>query len=75
MKCPKCQNELRENVSLRRSIFKFKKIIIFFCPICEWENKKEFDISNKDYKIEELKLSEIPKAETKIRYIRENKNE
>ena len=52
MKCPKCeQGEVLMNISLS-GIFKKKKVITFYCPVCSFINKHEFELSVDDYELE-----------------------
>ena len=54
MKCPKCSEEIQEQISITGLIFK-KKTVNYFCPICNWENKREFSLSKQDVIAEENK--------------------
>lgn len=77
MKCPICdKGELKENISIKKSFFKTKKIFTYFCPVCSWEKKHEFDMSKEDLDIDILERSNLEKK-TKISYDtkREEKNE
>jgi len=45
MKCPKCKKgELQEHISIK-GVFKSKKVYTYFCPLCNYKNKKEFPYS------------------------------
>ena len=58
--CPACNGAgIRKEVSLRGTIFKRKKVITFYCPLCHFENKKEFELSRDDYEAEILKKRKI----------------
>jgi len=45
MKCPKCKNcELKENTAYI-GMFQVKKIVTYYCPLCDFKNKVEFPSS------------------------------
>lgn len=74
MKCPECRKgEIKEQVSLK-GFFKKKKEVTYFCPICGWENKKEFRLSNEDIELEKFERMNKPK-ESIQRYYSERKEE
>lgn len=62
MICPKCNKaELKEHISIGKSLFCYKKEVTSFCPICEFQSKKQFKISEEDARIEnEIRLN-LPK--------------
>jgi len=48
MNCPKCKNgELKENIGYS-GILSVKKIITYYCPLCDFKNKIEFPSSIKE---------------------------
>jgi len=52
MKCPKCkEGEIREQISIKGFIFKKKKVYLY-CPLCDFENVREFRLSKEDLKLE-----------------------
>jgi len=54
MKCPKCKNgEVKYQVSIKGFIFR-KKIIDYYCPLCDYKNKHEFRLSKDDVQVERL---------------------
>ena len=54
MKCPKCDNEeIKEQVSIVGR-FKKKKIITYYCPLCDYKNEHVFAISKWDMQTEDL---------------------
>ena len=60
MKCPTkdCQGEVMEIINFEGLPFCKKfKVINYFCPLCDWQNKKKFQISNLEYAKEMEKLS------------------
>jgi len=60
MICPKCgKAEIKEQISIS-GIFTKKKMIIFYCPACKFENKKEFKISKEDMEIEKMERLNKP---------------
>lgn len=61
MKCPECkEGELKEHISIK-GFFKKVKEIIYFCPFCSFENKKEFKLSREDLQIERFERENKPK--------------
>jgi RNase P subunit RPR2 len=52
MICPKCKAELKEQISIRGILFWKKKEVIFYCPSCSFENKRQFKLSYKDVDFE-----------------------
>jgi len=56
MNCPKCNKvEIKEQIILKRKFpFKFIKEIYFYCPLCDFENKKTFILSKEGYTAELL---------------------
>jgi len=56
MFCPNCKKgEVKEQSSMK-GFWRFKrKEIYYFCPLCEWENKKTFKLSKEDVDLERLK--------------------
>lgn len=53
MKCPACKKgEIREDIGLIGVIFSRKKRLIAYCPICDFKNVREFDISEAQYHAE-----------------------
>jgi hypothetical protein len=59
--CPKCgKSEIKEHSSVS-GVFTRKKTITFYCPLCKFENKKEFKMSKDDLEMEKLNLSNKPK--------------
>lgn len=59
--CPKCgKAEIKEHSSVS-GVFTRKKTITFYCPLCKFENKKEFKMSKDDLEMEKLNLSNKPK--------------
>ena len=57
MNCPKCNKEFKENISLRKGFFCFKKIFSFFCVSCDFEKEKIIKISKENYTAEVIQLS------------------
>ena len=48
--CPKCKyGNIHEQINYGGFIFFRKKRITYYCDICDWENKKAFLISEKEY--------------------------
>lgn len=48
--CPKCKKaELRKEELYAGALLKRKKKVIFFCPLCNFENVKEFNINEQQY--------------------------
>ena len=55
MKCPNkdCQGEIMFKETLEGGNFKKKfKKLIYFCPLCDWENIKRFQITNLEFQKE-----------------------
>ena len=53
MKCPKCkQTEILQEVNLKGTIFARRKIITFYCPLCDFKNQKQFKLSENEYQAE-----------------------
>lgn len=64
MKCPKCKNgEVKENINFKNKFFGFKKlkIVSTICPLCDFKNIHEFEMSKEDYEIEILHRTNLPK--------------
>ena len=72
MKCPNCkEGEVKEQVNIS-GFFAKKKDITYFCPLCSWENKKQFKLSKDDLLIENFERSEkATKIPTKIVYTKD----
>jgi hypothetical protein len=52
--CPKCkEGEIQEQTSIRGILFWKKKEVIFYCPLCNFENVRKFKVSKKDIEIHE----------------------
>ena len=67
MKCPKCNNgEVKEQISIKGFIFK-KKIVITFCPLCDYRNEHIFNLSSQDVEIENKQRANL-ENKTKITY-------
>lgn len=50
MKCPKCQmGFLIKQIIYGGMVFKRKMNIIYFCPMCDFENTKSFKINEDEY--------------------------
>jgi hypothetical protein len=61
MICPKCkEGEIQEQTSIRGILLWKKKEITFFCPLCKFENKREFKLSKKDIQIEDEERANKP---------------
>jgi transposase-like protein len=71
MNCPKCkEGEIKEQVSITGLIFK-KKNVHFYCPLCDYQNDKEFKLSKEDVQLEYLERANTPtKKETIYTYRR-----
>ncbi len=52
LRCPKCKAEIEVDVSHKGIIFNRKKILTYYCPLCDFENKKEFKLNETQYKKE-----------------------
>lgn len=51
--CPKCKKgEIMQEINYLGYIFKRKKKITFYCPLCDFKNTKIFDIKESEYQIE-----------------------
>ena len=62
MICPKCsKGEIKEQISIRGTIFNRKKEITYFCPLCDFEKIKIFKISKQDEKFENIDRINKPK--------------
>ncbi len=49
MLCPKCgKGELKENISFSGMFLNVKKIIITYCPLCDFKNKIVLDSNIRD---------------------------
>lgn len=63
MICPKCnKGEIQKHISIKGFLFNRKKEITYFCPLCDFENKKTFKISKSDEEIENHKRFNSPKV-------------
>ncbi len=49
LRCPKCNSEIKKEVSFFGGIFNKKKKVIYYCPLCEFESEKIFKITNQQY--------------------------
>ena len=66
MLCPKCkQGEIKEQVSITGLIFK-KKNVYFYCPLCDYQNNKEFKLSKKDLGYEDYERFKVAEAKGKV---------
>jgi len=61
MKCPKCGEEIKENVSIIGFITK-KKRVTYFCPLCDFSNTKEFIMTLDDIRAERRKRTIVYKG-------------
>ncbi len=62
MICPKCKDgKMEKQVSLKGLIINLRKEVIYFCPLCDFENKKIFKLSREDMKIEKIQKLDKPK--------------
>jgi len=69
MQCPnpKCHKaQVRENVSIGRGVFSKKKIITFYCPICDWQKTKEFQMTKHDLQLEVLERERTPRKKVSV---------
>ena len=56
MRCPECrQAEIKEHVSIKGLPFFKKKLVYYYCPLCKFENEREFKLSPDDLKLERQK--------------------
>lgn len=61
MICPKCkEGEVKEQVSIK-GLFVKRKEVSYFCPLCDFENKKEFKLSKEDVQLENLERANLEK--------------
>jgi len=62
MFCPQCKKaELKENTSIGKSWFRWRKIITYFCPLCTFERRKTFSMTSEDAEFEFLRMKNFPK--------------
>ena len=54
LRCPECEAEIMEEVLFYGSIFSRKKKVIYYCPLCHFENKKIFRLTNKQFNEESI---------------------
>lgn len=67
MMCPLCKAEnLKENVSLKKGLFKLQKIFTYFCPICDFFKEVKISISKENYDTEVIQLSNVVKINKMI---------
>jgi hypothetical protein len=72
MQCPQCKKgEVKEQISFKGFFIK-KKEIYYYCPLCEWENKKVFKLSQQDLELEKVDRLNKPKENIQ-RYYTERK--
>lgn len=65
MECPKCKKGvIVSQESITGWPFK-KKRVKYYCPLCDWENQKEFRLSQEDVEIERLRQTNLPKRSEK----------
>lgn len=61
MICPKCKRgEVQEQTSIRGILFWKKKEVIFYCPLCNFENVRKFKVSKKDIQIADEERANQP---------------
>ena len=51
-RCPKCNCIIEKYEWIEGIIFNRKKIISFYCPLCDFKNDKKFKINEKQYQKE-----------------------
>lgn len=51
LRCPECKGEIKEQI-VYNGFWKRKKTIIYYCPLCDFENIKTFRLNEKQYKKE-----------------------
>lgn len=54
LRCLNCNTEIQTQTEYKGLFFNRKKIITFFCPLCEFKKVIEFNINNRQYKKEIL---------------------
>jgi len=52
LRCLVCNSEIMKETLFSGTLFNRKKTIIYYCPLCGFEKKKEFKLNNKQYKKE-----------------------
>lgn len=52
LRCLVCNSEVMSETLFSGMLFNRKKTIIYYCPLCDFEKKKEFKLNNKQYKKE-----------------------
>ena len=59
MKCPfpSCNEELKENISLRKNLLGMKKVYTYFCVLCNFRKEIIIKISKENYDAEVMQLS------------------
>jgi rubredoxin len=62
MKCPSCgKAEVIQEISLSGIVFNRKKKIVFYCPMCPFNSKKDFQLNEDEYQLELEKKKRVNK--------------
>lgn len=60
IKCPKCKIEdIKQEVNLKGYIFNRRKVITFYCPLCDWQNIKIFKLNEEEYQLELSRMNSV----------------